>query len=328
MSSATTNPSASPYMGLKLFNVTTSPWDIANVPDDVLLEIILKATPRDLLVFQVLSRRFRRILNDNMRCWKQARENMDPPVPPPPQVDAAGVWSESAYFQFIFEGGECCVKSCKKWTTRFPCSYALRLRVCSDRCYAVLHRHYDSVARKINNSYLTSVAIPGRRGLRQMGQTQRLHFRDWLPYDEREMTNYRMYRVCAVATADQEWFSARAITEKRSARPPVSVLRTVPELKDQYRLRAEALPRIIENARALQQWAEAFEEARKALHLINITFLKEVISPREQIPYRKLLKTATVCKALESFSISCTKLDIRSWCAMRSAALKEYKASR
>ncbi|KAJ7503492.1 hypothetical protein B0H11DRAFT_2222778 [Mycena galericulata] len=314
MPSATTDPPASSHMGLKLFNVIISPWDIANVPDDVLLEIILKATPRDLLAFHVLSRRFRRILNDNLRCWKQARENMDPPVPPLPQVDAAGAWTESAYAQFIFGGGECCVKSCKKWTTRFPCSYALRLRVCSDRCYAVLHRHYDQAARKINNSYLTSVAIPGRRGLRQMGQTQRLHFRDWLPYDEREMTNYRMYRVCAVATADQEWFSARAITEKRAARPPVSVIRTVPELKD--------------NAAALQEWSKAFEEARKALDVINLTFIKEVISPREQIPYRKLMKTTTLSKALESFGQSSARLDIRSWCAIRSTTLKEYKASR
>lgn len=41
----------------------------------------------------------------------------------------------------------------------------------------------------MSNSYLTSMAIPGKRGLRQMGQTQRLHFHDWLPYDERDMTS-------------------------------------------------------------------------------------------------------------------------------------------
>ncbi|KAJ7470876.1 hypothetical protein FB451DRAFT_1399621 [Mycena latifolia] len=69
-------------------------------------------------------------------------------------------------------------KSCKKWTIRFPYSYALRIRVCSDECEAVLHRYYDAEARRINNGYLTSGTIPGKRGLRQMGQTQRLHFRE------------------------------------------------------------------------------------------------------------------------------------------------------
>jgi hypothetical protein len=70
---------------------------------------MLKSSPLELLAFQTLSRKFRRILADNPRCWNEARNNMDPPVPPPPHVDAAGVWSESAYAQFIFGGGECIV---------------------------------------------------------------------------------------------------------------------------------------------------------------------------------------------------------------------------
>ncbi|KAJ7664424.1 hypothetical protein DFH06DRAFT_1184334 [Mycena polygramma] len=230
---------------IKLFNVNLS-CDVRNVPDDVWLEIMLNSSPLELLAFKAVSNKFRRILAQNPRCWSQARNNIDPPVPPPPQVNSAGVWSESAYAQFIFGGGECVVKSCKRWTSRFPCSFALRIRVCSAKCDAVLHRHFDKTARKMNNSYLTSCAIPGRRGLREMGQTPRLHFRDWLVYDERDMTKYPMYRVCAVATADQEWFSARAITEKRSARPSVAVIRTVVELQEEYRLRAEALPRIMQ----------------------------------------------------------------------------------
>ncbi|KAJ7082907.1 hypothetical protein B0H15DRAFT_803037 [Mycena belliarum] len=221
---------------------------------------MLKASPVELLAFQLLSRRFTRILAENPHCWAEARQNLNPPVPPPPKVDAAGIWTESAYAQFIFGGGSCIAKSCKKWTVRFPYSYGLRIRVCS-RFASTPRRHYDAEARKINNSYLTSCAIPGKRGLRQMGQTQRRHFRDWLAYDERDRT---------VAAADQEWFSARAITEKRKARPPVAVVRTVDELKAEYKLRAEALPRIMENAKALQVWAHQFAEARKAMDSINV----------------------------------------------------------
>ncbi|KAJ7664435.1 hypothetical protein DFH06DRAFT_1187764, partial [Mycena polygramma] len=290
--------------------------------------IMLNSSPLELLAFQAVSTKFRRILAQNRRCWSQARNNIDPPVPPPPHVDAAGVWSESAYAQFVFGGGECVVKSCKCWTSRFPCSFALRIRVCSAKCDAVLHRHFDKTARKMNNSYLTSCAIPGRRGLREMGQTQRLHFRDWLVYDERDMTKYPMYRVCAVATADQEWFSARAITEKRSARPPVAVIRTVVELQEEYRLRAEALPRIMQNAKALQTWSKEFAEARKSVDMINVTFIKEVISPREQMPYRKLLKTPILSNLMESYGRSLSKLDIRSWCSIRSTALRELRALR
>ncbi|KAJ7085333.1 hypothetical protein C8R43DRAFT_1051527 [Mycena crocata] len=311
--------------GLKLFNVRLTPYDIANLPDAVLLEIMLESTPTELLVFRGLSHRFHQIMANNPRCWIQARLNMKPPVPPPPHVDAAGIWTESAYAQFIFGGGHCVVKSCKAWTARFPYSYSLRIRVCSKKCEAILNRHYDKDTRRINNGYLTSVAIPGKRGLRQMGQTQRLHFRDWLPYDERDMTNFPMYRVTAVAAADQEWFSARAITEKRAARPPVTVIRTVAELKEQYKLRAEAHPRIMENARALQKWSTAFEDAKNAMIKVNVVFIKEVVSPREQLPYRKLLKTPTLSAALEAFSQSLSTFDIRSWCGMRPAVIKEYR---
>ncbi|KAF7333524.1 Dienelactone hydrolase endo-1,3,1,4-beta-D-glucanase [Mycena venus] len=318
---------ATKAFSIKLFNVTLS-CDRENLPDSVWLEIMLKVTPLELLVLQKLSRKFRRILTDNSRCWAQARNNMNPPVPPPPQVDAAGVWSESAYTQLIFGGGECIVKSCKRWTTRFPCSYALRMRVCSPKCEAILHRHYNKDERKINNGYLTSCAIPGKRGLRQMGQTQRLHFRSWLPYDERDMTKYPMHRVSSIATADQEWFSARAITEKRSARPPVAVIRTVAELQQQYRLRTEALPRIMQNAKALQQWTAAFSEAQKSVDLMNVAFFKEFVSPREQIPYRKLLKTRSVSNAMESFGRSLSTFDMRDWCGIRANAVREYRALR
>ncbi|KAJ6553497.1 hypothetical protein DFH09DRAFT_1495878 [Mycena vulgaris] len=309
----------------KLFNVTLSPLDAANLSDDLWLEIMLKASPLELLTFQRLSRSFCRILAENPRCWNQARQNMDPPVPPPPQVDASGIWTESAYAQFLFGGGNCIVKSCKTWTARFPSSYALRTRVCSDKCKTVLHRHYDAEARKINNGYLTSCAIPGKRGLRQMGQTQRLHFRDWLAHDERDLTQYPTYRVCAVSQADQEWFAARAKTESRPVRPPVVVLRTVEALKAEYKLRAEALPRIMQNAKALQAWSKEFAEAREAIDLANVAFMKEIVSPREQIPYRKLMKTPTVQKVFIAFGDSLSRLDIRSWCAMRENAVREYR---
>ncbi|KAJ7676272.1 hypothetical protein B0H17DRAFT_1207404 [Mycena rosella] len=308
----------------KLFNVSLSPYTV-NLPDVLWLEIMLKASPLELLQLQRVSKRFCDILADNPRSWTEARHNMNPPVPPPPHVNAAGVWTESAYAQFLFGGGNCIVKSCKKWTARFPTSYALRARVCSTKCDAILHRHYETEARKINNGYLTSCAIPGKRGLRQMGQTQRLHFRNWLVHDERDLTQHPMYRVSIVSAADQEWFSARAITEKRPVRPPVAVLRTVEELKAQYKLRAEALPQIMQNAEALQVWSKQYADARKAIDLVNVSFLKEVISPREQIPYRKLLKTPAVSRAFEAFGQSLSRLDIRIWCGMRANAVREYR---
>ncbi|KAJ6510800.1 hypothetical protein C8R45DRAFT_965214 [Mycena sanguinolenta] len=305
---------------LKLFNVNLS-GDAANLPDSVWLEIMLRVTPPELLAFQKLSRKHRKILAHNPRCWVEARRNMNPPVPPPPQVDAAGVWSEYAYAQLIFGGGECIVSKCKRWTDRFPCSYALRMRVCSSKCEAILYRNYDKTERKIKNVYLTSCAIPGKRGLRKIGRTHRLYFRDWLPYHERDMTKYPMYRPSAIAAADNEWFSARNITEKRPER-----LRTRAELQTEYKLRAEALPRIMDNAKALQNWSEKYAESRKSLDKINVDFIKEVVSPREQIPYRALLRTRIVRNAMESLGRSLCKFDIRSWCGIRAAAVRQYRA--
>ncbi|KAJ7758889.1 hypothetical protein B0H14DRAFT_3166014 [Mycena olivaceomarginata] len=213
------------------------------------------------------------------------------PVPPPPQVAAAGVLSEAAYAQWIF-GGE--VPVLVRLADAGPGLLGKRS-----------HTHYDKTARKLSNGYLTLYAIPGRRGLRQMGQTQRLHFRGlaavrWARYDE----YFPMYRASAVATADQEWFSARAITEGRAARPPVAVVRTVAELLQEYKLCAEALPRIMQNAKALQKRFAEFSEARKAVDFVNVAVFKEVISPREQIPYRKLLQTQAVCDVMEALGRS------------------------
>ncbi|KAF7340862.1 Dienelactone hydrolase endo-1,3,1,4-beta-D-glucanase [Mycena sanguinolenta] len=251
---------------------------------------------------------------------------MNPPVPPPPQVDAAGVWSESAYAQFIFGGGKCIVKKCRRWTDRFPCSYALRMRVCSEKCETLLYRNYDKTERKIENVYLTSCAIPGKRGLRKIGQAQRMHFRDWLPYDERDMTKYPMYGVSAIGTADNEWFSARNITEKRPERPPVAVLRTRDKLQMEYKLRAEALPRIMNNAMALQKWSDEYAASRKSVDQINLAFIKKVVSTREQIPYRALMRTRIVHDAMESLGRSLSKFDIRSWCGIRAVAIRQYHA--
>jgi hypothetical protein len=93
---------------------------------------MLKATPLELLTLQQLSRTHRRILAQNPHRWVAAhRRNMHLPVPPPPQVAAAGVLSEAAYAQWIFGGGKCVARGCKSWTARFPCSYGLRMRVCS-----------------------------------------------------------------------------------------------------------------------------------------------------------------------------------------------------
>jgi hypothetical protein len=64
--------------------------------------------------------------------------------------------------------------------------------------------HYDKTARKINNGYLTSCAIPGKRGLRQMGQTQRLHFRNWLMYDERKMTSNLSCPLCWINITESD----------------------------------------------------------------------------------------------------------------------------
>ncbi|KAJ6632343.1 hypothetical protein B0H10DRAFT_1977045 [Mycena sp. CBHHK59/15] len=312
-----------PFSEMKLFTVKLSPWDISTVSDAILQQIIINCNPLELLNIQILSKRFYQILQANPSSWATARCNMDPPVPPPPEVAATGIWSESAYAQFIFGGGHCTVKSCNQWTDRFPCSFAVKLRACSDKCLAVLYRRLNNPTTQIKNSYLNSTAIPGKRGLRKMGQTQRLHFHDWLPYNEQEITVFPVYTVSSIATADQEWFSARAVTEKRSARPPVKILRTLPELQQQYKLRAEALPRIMENAMALQEWSQQYSEAEARTRLNNIVIFRDVIGPKEQVPYRALLRTPTLSRALDAFARSLTPLDMRSWCGMRFDVLKE-----
>ncbi|KAJ7074715.1 hypothetical protein C8F01DRAFT_33920 [Mycena amicta] len=126
---------------IKLFNVALLPYDAARLPDDSWLEIMLTCTPRELLAMQLVSHRFYRILASNPHSWPQARNNLDPPVPPPPKdIEAAGVWTEAAYAQFIFGGRDCVVKSCKRWTTNFPLSFGLRIRVCSVS-FSLLPRH-------------------------------------------------------------------------------------------------------------------------------------------------------------------------------------------
>ncbi|KAF7327306.1 Dienelactone hydrolase endo-1,3,1,4-beta-D-glucanase [Mycena kentingensis (nom. inval.)] len=307
-----------------LFDLHILPYNAARLPNNIWLEIILACTPRELLAIQRSSRRFRAILATNPRSWVQARNNLDPPVPPPPFVAAAGVWTEAAYAQFIFGGGHCVVKSCKAFTNNFPLSFGLRIRVCSDNCKHVLSRNYDKANAKVKNAYLTSVSIPGRRGLRQQGQTHRLHFRDWLVYDERRLTKYKTYRVTTLAEADQEWWAARAVTEKRVKNPPVKVRRSVIELKEQYKLRAQALPRIIQNAEALQVWVTEYEISRRAAELANVKFMQTVVSPRESLPYRKLIATPTVQRMFKLYGDSLGRIDVRAWCSVRLDALKDY----
>ncbi|KAF7305481.1 Dienelactone hydrolase endo-1,3,1,4-beta-D-glucanase [Mycena chlorophos] len=329
---------------IKLFNVAIRPCDAARLPDDTWLEIMLACTPRELLAMQFVSRRFRRILAENPHTWPAARNNMSPPVPPPPKyIEASGVWSEAAYAQFIFGGGHCVVKPCKKFTMEFPLSFALRIRVCSLHCKNVLAREYDKVGRKIQNAYLTSMGIPGRRGLRKMGQTQRLHFRSWLVYDERELTLHRTYRVSTLAEADQEWWAARALTERRPVKPQVKVLRSVPQLQrardqwllvvfaecafQEYALRAKALPEIMANAMALQKWVQEYQVARKETELANVKFVRTTISPREQLQYRKLLNTPTAKAMMKVYGDSLGKIDLRAWCSARAQIISEYKTA-
>nr|GAT50045.1 dienelactone hydrolase endo-1,3,1,4-beta-D-glucanase [Mycena chlorophos] len=313
---------------IKLFNVAIRPCDAARLPDDTWLEIMLACTPRELLAMQFVSRRFRRILAENPHTWPAARNNMSPPVPPPPKdIEASGVWSEAAYAQFIFGGGHCVVKPCKKFTMEFPLSFALRIRVCSLHCKNVLAREYDKVGRKIQNAYLTSMGIPGRRGLRKMGQTQRLHFRSWLVYDERELTLHRTYRVSTLAEADQEWWAARALTERRPVKPQVKVLRSVPQLQKEYVLRAKALPKIMANAMALQKWVQEYQVARKETELANVKFVRTTISPREQLQYRKLLNTPTAKAMMKAYGDSLGKIDLRAWCSARAQIIPEYKTA-
>ncbi|KAJ6632342.1 hypothetical protein B0H10DRAFT_2427091 [Mycena sp. CBHHK59/15] len=129
-----------------------------------------------------------------------------------------------------------------------------------------------------------------------MGQIQRLH------YDEHEITNFPLYWASSIAAAYQEWFSARAINEKRSARLPVKALHTFSELKQskQCKLRAEARPRVMENlnARSIQEWSTQCTEAKTRMKLNNTVFVRDVISPKERLPYRALLQTPTLARAL------------------------------
>ncbi|KAJ7328823.1 hypothetical protein DFH08DRAFT_967220 [Mycena albidolilacea] len=178
-------------------------------------------------------------------------------------------------------------------------------------CTALLHTPPDPrpkpalLGRRAQEEHALAAGVWSEEA--HMDQTQRLHFREWLPYNERDMAKFRMYCISAVATTDEEWFSARAITEGRAVRSPLAVVRTVPELLQEYKLRAEALPRIMQlypNTKALQKRSAEFSEARKAVDLFNVAFFKDVIGPCEQIPYRKLLQTQAVRDVMEAFGRS------------------------
>ncbi|KAJ7660577.1 hypothetical protein B0H17DRAFT_1144946 [Mycena rosella] len=112
-----------------LFNASLSPAANPGRPlaRDASEQIVLKASPRLELLQGSNSNAsqdvFAKILADNPHCWTEASRNMNPPVPPPLHINAADVWTESAYAaQFLFGGGNC-------------------------------------------------IDVPGKRGLRQMGQS-------------------------------------------------------------------------------------------------------------------------------------------------------------
>ncbi|KAJ7842862.1 hypothetical protein B0H14DRAFT_2586115 [Mycena olivaceomarginata] len=264
---------------IKLFNVSTS-CDAASLPDT------LPHAPPDPRPKPAL-------------LGRRAQEEHAPAG----VAAAAGVWSEAAYARRIFGGA-----GRRGFRARTAC---------------------ECGSARIN-------AKPSSTGPLRQDRGQRLpnlmrHPRPARPAADGPDTaaafatgcQFPMYRASAVATADQEWFSARAITERRACLAPArncgmsfkfisnSLGRMLRFLNQEYKLRAEALPRIMQNAKALQKWSAEFSEARKAVDLVNVAFFKEVITSREQIPYRKLLQTQAVRDVMEAFGRSLSTLDIR-----------------
>ncbi|TDL21864.1 hypothetical protein BD410DRAFT_282474 [Rickenella mellea] len=116
------------------------------IPPEIVLNILLHASPLDLLRVQITSRYFRDILEANQHLWRLARKSLNPPVPDPvlpkEMYGRQANWSESAYANHVFGRSNCsfCGDSVDHlWVRSY---YSLRQIVCiKGECRSAKHRY-------------------------------------------------------------------------------------------------------------------------------------------------------------------------------------------
>ncbi|KAL5518868.1 hypothetical protein ACEPAH_551 [Sanghuangporus vaninii] len=104
---------------------------ISTLPWELIAEILSMTTPKEVLALARCSRHFcdSLVINPRSKCiWESARVYCRPKIP-----DPTPNFTEPAYAAYIFDGGPC--EQCGKYVDAVYKSFALRLRVCNDKCY-------------------------------------------------------------------------------------------------------------------------------------------------------------------------------------------------
>ncbi|KAL5534167.1 hypothetical protein ACEPAG_628 [Sanghuangporus baumii] len=104
---------------------------ISTLPWELIAEILSMTTSEEVLALARCSRHFcdSLVINPRSKCiWESARKYCRPEIP-----DPTPNFTEPAYAAYIFDGGPC--EQCGKYIDAFYKSFALRLRVCNDKCY-------------------------------------------------------------------------------------------------------------------------------------------------------------------------------------------------
>ncbi|KAF7292827.1 hypothetical protein MIND_01181700 [Mycena indigotica] len=280
-------------------------------PLDIGLAILAQCSPYDLLQLSKTSHSFRNLIFDHAATlWTAARQNLVRGdcklMPPCPQVEATGNYSQSAYFTWIFEEGPC--THCSRPTDSMPFLFALRHRACSSMCKGEL----TSPARFFRSTDPDIDVVMREYGF-------------WLPR-------------CAVGKTSQdqdiyafERSSLRAALQEsnitRRSRPGILAdtrRRNTMELGQEYQKRARSRPALEQNAQQLQDWLKPYENEMKKTNALNSTFLKYQ-AQAEKKAIRQLLKCPSVVKIMKAFTRDLTLLTANVWLEYRDLILDELK---
>ncbi|KAJ8457365.1 hypothetical protein ONZ45_g18342 [Pleurotus djamor] len=243
---------------LKRHNKDIPPPFLPPVPLDVIHEIALHLSARDLLSLARVNKRIRTMLCNKQAYWKNARLAFPIPIPEPL------IGSEYATISSIFGGGNCSI--CNKFISTIPYSWSLKLRKCSVRCQSIIDM------KRV-------LTIPGRKKVEH--KVWRNKFRPWLHAMEQQpgrvprASDEALYRRDEMFDADKEYLHAKAVSHRTS--PPAGYKgprRTLRQLEAEYKTRAEKYVVSKQDFQNKRDWAALYSKAFEHMHRVNKSFVE------------------------------------------------------
>ncbi|KAJ8496241.1 hypothetical protein ONZ45_g12522 [Pleurotus djamor] len=230
---------------LKRHNKDIPPPFLPPVPLDVIHEIALHLSARDLLSLARVNKRIRTMLCNKQAYWKNARLAFPIPIPEPL------IGSEYATISSIFGGGNCSI--CNKFISTVPYSWSLKLRKCSVRCQSIIDM------KRV-------ITIPGRKKVEHKSNS-RVEFRGHL------MKPYIDAMRCSTQT--------KSIYMRKQ--PPIVLppptgykgpRRTLRQLEAEYKSRAEKYVVSKQDYQNKRDWAALYSKAFEHMHRVNKSFVE------------------------------------------------------